>query len=168
MNVRRHVIKNVDEREKDYLRHRGWRVREYIGDDLFQVHKILGKWELFQARLRQLFSDVGFENAIGVDEFHYTELGYRFDAVGGIDSNLILVDCVSREEETGYRTIDKEIRRMTESRNAVLERVDKEFGGKYQNVNLCIVTRDLNIKDSDSMHARSKGIHLRDSDFFEH
>ena len=168
MSVRRHVIKNVDESEKDYLRQKGWRVREYLGDDLFQVHKTLSKWELFQARLRELFIDAGFENTIAIDEFHYTELGYHFDAVGGIDSNLILLDCVAKEEESGYRIIHRNIKQMADCMDTVLGRVDEAFNHRYQNVYFCLVTRDLDIRDSDIRDSRSKGLHLRDSDFFEH
>jgi len=168
MPVRKHVIKNVDENEKDYLRQKGWRVREYLGDDLFQVHKTLSKWELFQARLRELFIDAGFEDTISVDEFHYTELGYHFDAIGGIDSNLILVDCLAKEEENGYRIVHRRVKQLADSMDAVRGGVEKVLGNRYQNLYFCFVTRDLDIRDSDLRNARSKGVFLRDSDFFEH
>jgi DGQHR domain-containing protein len=168
MSVRRHVIKNVDEKEKDYLRQKGWMVRDYLGDDLFQVHKTLNKWELFQARLRELFVDAGFENTIGIDDFHYTELGYHFDAIGGIDSNLILVDCVAKEDESGYRIVHRKIKQLSDSMDEVRGEVEKVLGNRYQNLYFCLVTRDLDNRDSDVKDARSKGVYLRDSDFFEH
>lgn len=157
----------VHEDELDYfIDEQGWRVVREKRRGVYEIHRTLSKWQLFEMRVRQLFKDVGFEHAVDPENFGYKELGYQVDVAGGLSGHFIVMDCTVRNEP-GTRSLRDKIEAVLFKKPDFERNVKKLYKGRYQKIHSVICAQDIDLDEREVRQAADRGIRIIPSEHLE-
>ena len=159
--VRSVVIKEVPKKKLDIYRDRGWTVLD-SSRGLYRIRRKLDKWQRFEARMRELFLDAGFEHAIDPYEFWHDELGNQVDVCGGVGEHFIIMDCTTKNED-GFKSIREKIKDNHFKMRGLTRGVASAFRGRYKYVHFVICSHDIDLDPKEVQEAKDHQIVLIDS-----
>lgn len=164
--VRPVVQKEVPKSKLEPYLERRWEVVKTAKGGLCTIRKKLSKWELFEARIRELFEKAQFDHAVDPYEYWYDDLGQQVDVCGGVGKHFIIMDCTTKNEP-GFKSLKEKIMDNYYKKPKLEKGVASVFRGRYKHIHFVVCTEDVDLYGTEVDEAKDRGIIVVDKSLLE-